>query len=107
MTGMTPQTQTAARTPAKFCAKGAQLHAELQQHELAIRDTQREMREVADAEDSIARRVPRSLHDTLKSYMQQRALSRLQWTRHVEKCWDCTLASTQAARPSKSSTIAA
>lgn len=110
MTGMTPDTQTAPKAPqkvpAKYCEKGAQLRAELQQHEQAYRDLQRDIRDIAETEDPVGTR-PRSLHETLKGHMNQRALSRMQWTRHVEKCWDCTLASNQAAKPSRPTDIAA
>jgi|HubBroStandDraft_4_1064222.scaffolds.fasta_scaffold1633504_1 hypothetical protein len=104
---MTPTNSTTGKTLATFCEKGAQLHDELEKNEKTVRDTQQRMREIAGADDPVASRVPRSLHDTLKQHMQERALSRLQWTRHVEKCWDCTLASNQAARPSSPTNLAA
>jgi len=107
MTAMTPTNSTTSKPPATFCEKGGLLHNELEKNEKAVRDAQQQMREIADGDDPVASRVPRSLHETLKQHMQQRALSRLQWTRHVEKCWDCTLASNEAARPSSPTDIAA
>jgi hypothetical protein len=111
MTGMTPESPTSPkatpRSPAKYCEKGGQLHTELQQHEQSVRDMQHAIRDIADAEDPSGSRVPRSLHETLQAHLHQRALSRMQWTRHVEKCWDCTLASNQEARPSRPTDIAA
>lgn len=106
---MTPtsSTSTTTKPTAIYCEKGAQLHDELEKHEKAVRDTQQQVREIADGDDPIVNRVPRSLHDAFKQNMQARALSRLQWTRHVEKCWDCTLASNHAARPSRPTNIAA
>jgi hypothetical protein len=103
MTAMTPSISSSTQRPTEFCAKGSPLHDELDKHDQAVRDTQRQMREITGADDPVGSRVPRSLHDTLKQHMQARAFSRLQWTRHVEKCWDCTLAS----NPTRRNTLAA
>jgi DNA-directed RNA polymerase sigma subunit (sigma70/sigma32) len=103
---MTPDNSTTNKPQAMYCEKGSHLHNELDNHEQAVRDMQQQMREIAGVDDPIASRVPRSLHDTLKQHMQARALSRLQWTRHVEKCWDCTLAS-NPTRTNRHSNLAA
>jgi hypothetical protein len=82
--------------PVLYCGTGQRWREDLQQHDKAIEDAQRRMRELRQAPDSIDQQVPRSLHEALSTHISQRALTNLQWRRHLDTCGKCTAAESQA-----------
>lgn len=81
----------AEQTP-QYCGKGQEFKAELARHSESVRNMQQQISEIHGATDSIHKHVPRSLHESLTAHMHQRALTQLQWHRHLGQCSDCYMA---------------
>ncbi len=80
-----------------FCTLGRQLQSEMRTHAQAIQDAQTRIAARHRAEDTMDRQVPRALHEDLSTANNRRALSQLQWTRHLAKCDTCKAVGAQPA----------
>jgi hypothetical protein len=76
-----------------FCATGHELSTEVKRHDRLVEAVQRQMQAIHQAEDSSDRRVPRILHDTLRSHMEPRTLALFYWEKHRAQCGRCEDAS--------------
>jgi hypothetical protein len=80
----------------KFCGTGRDFKAEREKQDQAIEDSQREVASRQLSPDSLGRRVPRTLNETMQQQRSQRALNNMQWQRHLAHCRECAKAEARA-----------